>query len=62
VTGPAAGFAVGHRSPGTTNPARYVRRAIVAYIAWYTGTRLHSALGYLTPTEFETATRRPSSR
>jgi transposase InsO family protein len=29
------------------------RRAIVEYIAWYNGTRLHSTLGYKTPTEFE---------
>src|ERR671910_1361977 len=32
------------------------RRATVEYIAWFNGTRLHSALGYLTPDEFETAT------
>src|SRR5215207_133285 len=32
------------------------RRATVEYIAWYNGTRLHSALGYRTPDEFETAT------
>ncbi len=29
------------------------RRAVVDYIAWFNGTRLHSALGYLTPNEYE---------
>jgi transposase InsO family protein len=29
------------------------RRAIVGYIAWFNGTRLHSTLGYKTPAEFE---------
>ena len=33
------------------------RRATVEYIAWYNGTRLHSTLGYMTPDEFETASR-----
>jgi transposase InsO family protein len=32
------------------------RRATVDYIGWFNGTRLHSALGYQTPDEFETAT------
>jgi transposase InsO family protein len=32
------------------------RHATVEYIAWYNGTRLHSALGYRTPDEFETTT------
>ena len=29
------------------------RRAIVEYIGWYNGTRLHSTLGYKTPAEYE---------
>jgi hypothetical protein len=32
------------------------RRATVEYIAWYNGTRLHSALGYQTPNEYESTT------
>jgi putative transposase len=32
------------------------RRAIVDYIGWFNGTRLHSALGYVTPNEYEAAT------
>lgn len=34
------------------------RRAIVEYIAWHNGTRLHSALGCLTPTEYVQAARK----
>ena len=32
------------------------RRATVEYLGWFNGTRLHSALGYQTPNEFEVTT------
>jgi putative transposase len=32
------------------------RRAVVEYIGWFNGTRLHSSLGYLTPDEYEATT------
>jgi putative transposase len=44
-----------HPQISTISPA--ARRTTVEYIAWYNGTRLHSALGYMAPDEFETATR-----
>jgi hypothetical protein len=31
------------------------RRAIVEYVAWCNGARLHSTLGYRSPAEFEEA-------
>jgi transposase InsO family protein len=43
-----------HQQPWPTRAA--ARHATVEYIAWFNGTRLHSALGYMTPDEFETAT------
>ena len=30
-----------------------LRRAIVKYVGWYNGTRLHSTLGYRSPAGFE---------
>jgi len=32
-------------------------RAIVEYIGWFNGTRLHSSLGYLSPAEYEASAR-----
>jgi putative transposase len=32
------------------------RCAVVDYIAWYNGSRIHSTLGCLTPAEYEAAT------
>jgi transposase InsO family protein len=37
--------------------ARDVRRAVLDYIAWYNLKRRHSSIGYVSPAEFEQATR-----
>ena len=39
--------------PRPGRPRTAACRAIVEYIAWYNGTRLHSTLGYRSPAEFE---------
>jgi transposase InsO family protein len=38
------------------------RGAIVEYIGWYNGTRLHSTLGYLSPAEYEATTAKEDLR
>lgn len=58
LTGNAAGLCLCLDQQPWPTRAR-ARRAIVEYIAWFNGTRLHSAL---TPDEFERPTERMSSR
>jgi transposase InsO family protein len=41
-----------HRHPALAHPG-HGRRATVEYIAWYNGTRIHSALGYQSPAGYE---------
>jgi transposase InsO family protein len=44
----------GEMIDGQSWPTRAgARRAVVEYIAWYNGTRLHSTLGYRSPADFE---------
>ena len=42
----------GRRRQGLAHRAG-AKRAVVEYIAWYNGTRLHSALGYQSPADYE---------
>ena len=38
---------------GCREAARTTSLAVVEYIAWYNGTRLHSSLGYQSPADYE---------
>jgi putative transposase len=40
-------------TPGPGRPGAGARRAVVEYIGWYNGTRLHSSLGYQSPADYE---------
>jgi transposase InsO family protein len=53
------GECLDHRAWPTRASAR---REIVDYIAWFNGRRLHSALGYLSPNEFEETRRHKALR
>lgn len=53
------GECLDHRAWPTRASAR---REIVDYIAWFNGRRLHSALGYVTPNEFENTQRHKALR
>ena len=55
---PAESYFASLKGASTTAPGRLAsaRGAIVDYIGWFSSSRPHSALGYLTPNEFEAAT------
>jgi transposase InsO family protein len=51
----APGFGFANPQRGLPSHAS-ARRAVVDYIGWFNGTWLHSALGYLTPNEYQATT------
>ena len=50
-----------HRHPRLADPGRAARRELRRIEGWYNTRRLHSSLGYLSPTQYEATIHHPSA-